>query len=215
MKNLNGILYLLKVGAEVTDPTKAMVEIATDARRYGVHMIEVEPNFGQGMWVAAFQPILAKVWAKGGATVQESEWAKGQKETRIIDTLEPVLTKHRLVVAESFLREDVATEDRNYSFLYQLTHITRDRGALAHDDRIDAVAGAVAHFQRAMMMDVDQAAKAMRDEEMAAEIEDFLEGFNHPPTAACGSMGSGWQPGHPSMGGPGTVGPRRSGSIRL
>jgi hypothetical protein len=54
--------------------------------------------------------------------------------------------------------------------LYQLTH----------DDRIDAVAGAVAHFQRAMMMDVDQAAKAMRDEEMLAEIEDFIEGFNQP-----------------------------------
>jgi hypothetical protein len=55
--------------------------------------------------------------------------------------------------------------------------ITRDRGALAHDDRIDAVAGAVAHFQRAaMMMDVDQAAQAMKE----AEIEDFLEGFNQP-----------------------------------
>jgi hypothetical protein len=34
--------------------------------------------------------------------------------------------------------------------------------------------------QRAMMMDVDQAAKAMRDEEMMVEIEDFLEGFNQP-----------------------------------
>jgi hypothetical protein len=34
----------------------------------------------------------------------------------------------------------------------------------------------VAHFQRAMMMDVDQAAQAIRD----AEIEDFLEGFNQP-----------------------------------
>jgi hypothetical protein len=45
---------------------------------------------------------------------------------------------------------------------------------------VDAVAGAVAHFQRAMMMDVDQAAKAMRDEEMLAEIEDFIEGFNQP-----------------------------------
>jgi hypothetical protein len=32
----------------------------------------------------------------------------------------------------------------------------------------------------AMMMDVDQAAKAMRDEEMLAEIEDFLEGFHQP-----------------------------------
>jgi hypothetical protein len=31
-----------------------------------------------------------------------------------------------------------------------------------------------------MMMDVDQAAQAMRDEEMAQEIEDFLGGFNQP-----------------------------------
>jgi hypothetical protein len=45
-----------------------------------------------------------------------------------------------------------------------------------HDDRVDAVAGAVTHFQRAMMMDLDEAAKAMKE----AEIEDFLEGFNQP-----------------------------------
>jgi hypothetical protein len=38
----------------------------------------------------------------------------------------------------------------------------------------------VAHFQRAMMTDIDQAANAMRDEEMRAEIEDFIEGFNQP-----------------------------------
>jgi hypothetical protein len=31
-----------------------------------------------------------------------------------------------------------------------------------------------------MMMDVDQAAKAMRDDEMLAEIEDFIEGINRP-----------------------------------
>ena len=39
---------------------------------------------------------------------------------------------------------------------------------------------AVTLFQRAMMMDVGQAAKAMRDVEMEAEIEDFLEGFEQP-----------------------------------
>ena len=38
----------------------------------------------------------------------------------------------------------------------------------------------MAHFQRAMVMDIDQAAKAMRDEEMLQEIEDFIEGFNQP-----------------------------------
>jgi hypothetical protein len=43
-----------------------------------------------------------------------------------------------------------------------------------------------------MMMDVDQAAKAMRDEEMQAEIEDFIEGFQpaHLPRHA-GQWGPG------------------------
>jgi hypothetical protein len=49
--------------------------------------------------------------------------------------------------------------------------VCRGLGTPAHDDRIDAVA----HFQRAMMMDVNQAAQAMKETE--AEIEDFLEGF--------------------------------------
>jgi hypothetical protein len=31
-----------------------------------------------------------------------------------------------------------------------------------------------------MLTMVDQSAKAMRDEEMQAEIEDFIEGFNQP-----------------------------------
>jgi hypothetical protein len=33
--------------------------------------------------------------------------------------------------------------------------LTRAGPTLAHDDRVDAVAGAAVHFQRAMMMDVD------------------------------------------------------------
>jgi hypothetical protein len=177
---LNGVLYLMRIGAVSGDPTRAMTEIAQDCRRFQIPMVQVEPNFGQGMWVAAFQPILYQVWAKGGATVEESEWAKGQKETRIIDTLEPVLTQHRLVVSESFLRSDVTTEDRNYSFLYQLTHITRDRGALKHDDRLDAVAGAVAYWQRAMSMDTNRAAQAMRDAEMDERIEDMEESLRGP-----------------------------------
>jgi hypothetical protein len=50
---------------------------------------------------------------------------------------------------------------------------------------VDAVAGAVAHFQRAMMMDVDQAAKAMRDAEMEAEIEDSSRALSSSRPTAC------------------------------
>lgn len=40
-------------------------------------------------------------------------------------------------------------------------------------------------FRGAMMMDVDQVAKAMRDAQIDAEIEDFIEGFNQ---ATCRGM---------------------------
>ena len=171
---LNGIMYLLDVGGFSGDPTEAMTRIAVAAKKYDVQTIEVEPNYGQGMWIAAFQPILSDVWA-GGCTVQESEWAKGQKETRIIDTLEPVMTQHRLVIDEALARRESRADDHKYSLLYQLSHITRDRGSLKHDDRLDALAGAVAHYQRSMAQDVHEAARGVLESRMDEEIEDFLE----------------------------------------
>ena len=105
----------------------------------------------------------------------ESEWAKGQKEARIIDTLEPVMTQHRLVLDESLARSESRSEEHKYSLLYQLTHITRDRGSLRHDDRLDALAGAVAYYMRSMAQNVDQAAQAVLETRLDEEIEDFME----------------------------------------
>jgi hypothetical protein len=63
-----------------------------------------------------------------------------------------------------------------------------------------------------MMMDVDQAAKAMRDDEMLAEIEDFIEGFNQPTYRGMrinGQRVATWSSQH--GGGQGIAGPMRSG----
>ena len=174
--SLNGMMYVIDVGGCRGDPAEAMQMIAVDARKYNVNLVEVEPNFGQGMWVTAFNPILSKIWP-GGCTVQESEWAKGQKEARIIDTLEPVMAQHRLVLNEDVAKRESRSEDHTYSLLYQLTHITRDRGSLKHDDRLDALAGAVAHFQRSMGQDVYEAARGVIEQRRDEEIEDFMELF--------------------------------------
>lgn len=171
---LNGILYVLQVCGFASDPAEAMARIAVDAKKYNVSCIEVEPNYGQGMWTVAFQPILSNIW-QGGCTVKESEWAKGQKEGRIIDTLEPVMAQHRLVLDEDLAKREARTEDHTFSLLYQLTHITRDRGALRHDDRLDALAGAVAHYMRSMGQDVDEAARGVLQQRMDDEIDDFME----------------------------------------
>lgn len=170
---VNGMIYVLDLLGEVGDPNTAMHRIAQSVKKYKVREVIVEPNFGQGMWAIAFTPILEKVWP-GKCSVKESEWAKGQKEVRIIDTLEPVLTSHRLIVNETLLREDVKTDDRSYSFLYQLTHITRDRNCLGHDDRLDAVAGGVGYLIDSMGMDQKKAAA----EQKAGEVQDLVDAFS-------------------------------------
>jgi hypothetical protein len=176
VKTLNGVLYVVEVGGFAGDPAEAMQRIALAAKRHNVHEILVEPNYAGAVWIAAFQPVLAAVWPPknpgdtAGCTVLEAEWSRAQKEVRIIDTLEPVMTLHRLVVDESVARDDV--------LMYQLTHISRERGCLTHDDRVDALAGAVARFTTTLMMDVKDAAKAQRDAEMDAEVERFMEGFD-------------------------------------
>lgn len=171
---LNGMMYILQSNGYAGDPTEAMTRIALDAKKYDVTTVEVEPNYGQGMWVTAFQPILSDIWP-GGCTVVESEWAKGQKELRIIDTLEPVMTQHRLVIDETLARREARSDDHKYSLLYQLSHITRDRGSLKHDDRLDSLAGAVAHYQRSMAQDVNEAAQAVLQSRLDDEIDDFVE----------------------------------------
>lgn len=169
---LNGLIYLIDLQGEKGDPATAMLRIAQDVKKYRVREVVVEPNFGQGMWTVAFTPILNRVY-QGACSVKESEWAKGQKEVRIIDTMEPVLASHRLVVNETILREDVKQDDRAYSFMYQLTHITRERGCLSHDDRLDAVAGGIAYYMASMGADVKQAAAAQKADEQMRLIEAF------------------------------------------
>lgn len=165
-KALNGLIFVPEVSGLSGDPAAAMEAIAHCAKRHNVSKIVIEPNYAGAVWLAAFQPVLARVWP-GGCTVVEGEWAKGMKEGRIIDTLEPVMTQHRLVVDESVARDE--------KLMYQLTHIAAVRNCLTHEDRLDALAGAVAEFTRDLMMDTKQAARAVIEAELEAELADFIE----------------------------------------
>lgn len=137
--------------------------------RWQVQNIHVEKNFGNGAFAEAWRPVLAKYYeeqSEGRVTmgpVIEDVWESGQKEKRIIDVLEPVLGRHRLVINQSILASDVASSQKYsiekrplYQFMHQLTKITRDRGSLVHDDRVDAVAGGVRFFINRLAQDADK-----------------------------------------------------------
>lgn len=128
-----------------------------------------------GMFLKLFQPVLFK---HHKCLVEDAPRAVGQKEQRIIDVLEPVLSAHRLVVDPRVIQQDFDSSQRDikYSLFYQLTRITRDRGALAHDDRLDALAMAVAYWLESMAGDNDKLAQGIKDRVFKKELQNFIGG---------------------------------------
>lgn len=91
---------------------------------------------------------------------------------------------HKLVVLESVIEEDYrsavnidGTFDIRYCGMYQLTRLTRERGSLAHDDRLDALAIGVQFFLEAMEKDSDKGASEMLDDFLQEHMENAMTGF--------------------------------------
>ena len=130
------------------------------------------------MFGKLLSPVMAAVWP---VTIEEVKHSS-QKERRICDTLEPVLNSHRLVVNAKLIQRDYdSTREypmerrEKYQLFYQLGRITRDKGALAQDDRLDALAIAVAYFAAVMAADTKRAVEASRQEAMRKELRKFME----------------------------------------
>lgn len=138
--------------------------LALIAKEQKVQYILIEENFGGGMFKALLDPVLAKEYP---CTTEEYR-VTGQKELRIIDKLEPAMNQHRVIFDKKVIEQDLQSELK-YSLLYQLTHITRDRGALRHDDRIDCLAEAVGYWIERMSRDLKDAEEAHRAKQRLEE----------------------------------------------
>lgn len=174
-KHLMGNIFLMDAGGSKAGYTPEALEmLAYIAKKNQVKHIQVESNFGDGMFTELLKPVLGRIYP---CTVEEVR-ATGQKELRIIDTLEPVMTSHRLVVNQTLIEKDYRTAetDIKYSLFYQMTRITKERGALAHDDRLDAVEGAVRYWTKSMARDNDKANAQHRDKLFQKELQRFAKG---------------------------------------
>ncbi len=181
VKYLVGTIFIVSNRGFLGDTMVAAKAIAEDCKKHGVTNLEIKPNFAPGVWIVATRRVFETI--NPGMGVKESEWASTQKEQRIIDTLEPALNSHRLVIDEGVLRADTKTDQpREYSLMYQMTHITRDRGSLKKDDRLDSLAGAVSALQRQLGVDPEETWKAIQEAELDAELERFLDTVAHGGT---------------------------------
>jgi hypothetical protein len=179
VKMLNGQLFLTASGGfREGYKTENLELLANVAKQHKVNYIIVEANFGDGMFSQLLKPVLGKIYP---CTIEEVKHSV-QKERRIIDTLEPVLNQHRLVVDAKVIDADykstasLASEIKaQYQLFYQLSRLTRDRGSLSRDDRLDALSMAVGYWVEQMARDVDMAVKEAYAEKLEKELDTFMD----------------------------------------
>jgi hypothetical protein len=185
VKQLMGVLYVTACGGlQGGYEEDVLLKLANIAKDNKVNYIIIEANFGDGMFTKIFQPVLTRIYPCTTEEVKHNI----QKEKRIIDTLEPVINRHRLVIDIGVLTQDLKYTDVRYTLLYQLTHITKDRGSLKYDDRLDSLAMAVSYWVESMGRDernaVDDHRQALLDKELKAFAEGFSDfGQGHEPTS--------------------------------
>lgn len=170
VKYLNGYLFVLEVGGTregYSDST--LRQLANKAKIYGVNEIVVEGNFGDGMFSKLFTPVVNAIHPCRITEVKNY----AQKEARIIDTLEPVMMRHKLIIHKQVIIDDYQVYENApaYSLIYQMTRLSRDRGALAHDDRLDALCMAVAYWLEVM----DRDEEIGMQEQIEAKLEQWLD----------------------------------------
>ena len=154
------------------------------ALKHQVNKINVEANYGNGAFAQMWRPILLKGFKDAGhpgAPFVEDIHESGQKELRIIDSLEPIMGRHRLVVNEDVWADDIRycqnypVDKRTvYTLWNQLTKLSRDRDALIHDDRIDSLAGAVRPFIDQIAIDEDQRMAQKSTNEAVLHMESWF-----------------------------------------
>jgi len=183
VKMLNGFLFIHACnGIRGGYGDNVLKELSTIAKRFKVNEIVVESNMGDGMFTELLKPIINAVYP---VTINEVRH-NIQKEKRIIDTIEPVLNAHRLVVDPSVIKNDFNTAltypieiQNRYMLFYQLSRITGEKGSLLQDDRLDALAMAVNYWTEQMSANADLKIEDRRKELLNEELEKFVNSVFH------------------------------------
>jgi len=171
LKMLHGVLYLTAIGSldgGYSDET--MSRLSHIAKEQEVNYVVIESNFGDGMATALLKPVMAKIHPCEIEEVRHNI----QKEKRIIDTLEPIMNSHRLVIDDLLVKEDFKLEP-DHQLFRQMTRITRDKGALRHDDQIDALAIAANYWVERMDRDQTLSYNQHKEDLINQDLERFME----------------------------------------
>jgi hypothetical protein len=181
---LSGNVFLIDWGGSHDGfSDKSLLNLAMKAKEYKVHEIVPEKNWGAGMFTEMFKKVLNTIYP---CHVVEDFNVTGQKELRIINNVEPLLTNHQIIINEDRIRDEMRwvdedpAENLQFSLMYQFSHLTRDRQSLVHDDRIDAVAIGLQYVKDMVIVDADKVLADMKAKEEQDIIDSMIDGTYGP-----------------------------------
>jgi hypothetical protein len=176
----NGLIYLHEMSAYrdgYSDST--LLDILSKCRDYGVTSLVIETNFGDGIVGELFKKHLINT--KQHINIEEVR-ANVRKEDRIIDSLEPVLNQHRLIIDRGVIDWDYASnkdspaEERLlYMLFYQMSRMCREKRAVKHDDRLDCLAQGVKYFTDALSISAQDQIRLRKAEEWEYTLQEFID----------------------------------------
>ena len=176
----NGFLYLHEMRAYrdgYSDNT--LLDILKGCKKYGVTTLVVETNFGDGIVSELFKKHIQNT--KQAIYIDEVR-ANVRKEDRIIDSLEPVLNQHRLIIDRGVIEwdynsnKDSPPESRLlYMLFYQMSRMCRMKFAVKHDDRLDCLAQGVQYFTDSLSISAQAQINLRKQEEWEDQLQAFIE----------------------------------------
>ena len=172
---LSGMIFVHELlGIEGGYDDGTLKKIARLVNEYKVNLVRVESNFGDGLFTKVLVPFLLQHCDQVGV---EEYRVSGQKELRIIKTLEPVMAMHRLCVSRKAIRDQ---ENQ-----LQITRLHAGRGALKHDDRVDVLSAAVEYFKAHMSIDTERASEEYKKKEWEQRVKDWANNFRASDYVPC------------------------------
>ena len=178
VKMLNSQLFVLEAGGfQGGYEEETLKALSMIAKKQDVNHVLVESNFGDGMYTALLKPVMAKIHPVEIEEVRHNI----MKERRIIDTIEPVLSSHRLIVDRKLVEEDYSSTQHmppekalKFQLFYQLSRITNHKGALVHDDRLDVLSMAIGYWTEQMAADRDRLISSAKQDKLKDELDKFM-----------------------------------------
>ena len=185
----NGLIYLHEMRAfrdGYSDNT--LLNILEGCKKYKASTLVVETNFGDGIVSELFKKHIQQT--KQNILIDEVR-ATVRKEDRIIDSMEPVLNQHRLIVDRGVINWDYNSNSEDppesrllYMLFYQMSRMCRMKYAVKHDDRLDCLAMGVKYFTDALSISAQNEIKLRKRQEW----NDILEAFLDDPQASANHL---------------------------